>query len=255
MEVTFASLNIRCGLPVQQDLGADCILQHLSTLFEGHDVDTLLLQELPIAKNQDNIISAVKIAEVLKFKYRVVHRLSKSHLIENADMGLAIFSKYPLSFLSYCRLPQVNFSIAKNGRIFKSHEKGFIFVEMQDPAESTTVTLANGHCPSFQFFEQNAYDYKDTLFKPMETVMSALKAKSGERVLVAGDFNTPHLISLAPRLFDLFCPAFQAATRIDGRQTDYIFSGKGIKITHTSVVETLFDHYACIIRTEILQES
>jgi hypothetical protein len=130
---------------------------------------------------------------------------------------------------------------SKSGSIYKSHEKGFLITKI---SHEEAVWVITGHCFPFHSFNRDVMDFK-YIYNELEEKLLYFFEKSTPAIIGA-DFNTTRLQQLMPNLFRLSYSLFDIPTRPNGRSDDYILCSRQFVERKYKVVETCFDHYACV---------
>lgn len=243
MKLIIASLNIGCGISSEITNLSD-LKTYFASLINDNNIDILLLQEVP-GSDRPNLISCKIISEITHLKYYEECMLSKSHLVDNANMGISIMSRFPLELEDIYMLPKLNFNTIKDGQTISPHEKGFISCKINHETKRS-VRIINGHCPSFSYFNKNPFNYIKTIYEPLENVLCKYN-NPAMLVIIGGDFNTIELENMMPRLFEQFKSPINEPTRLNNDQNDYILVQQNTNVVQTSVKRTIFDHHICII--------
>jgi predicted phosphodiesterase len=149
-----ATWNISCGrfehdCALSLDHAADYIGQSLARAA----VDLVALQECPLPRSGSRMsfIDRIKAKSNLEFVEATI--LSDSHLLPNADMGLAILSRYPLKnpISGLFKIPEL--MIAKSpDPSAKLHQKGYLVADVVLPVGR--IRCVTAHLPPFRWLAE-----------------------------------------------------------------------------------------------------
>ena len=239
MKVTIASWNIGCSVVNDSPMSPRDATDYICDIITKNSIDILLLQEFPIHQGS-NYVTAQDISTKSPLQHFVIKKLSRSHLLPDSDMGLAVFSRFNIQNEWFFKLCDIDMHIVKNGTTYTSHDKGFISCYI--PALDTYVIT--GHCPAFKFFGKSPYDFITPLFEELDSELDKYSAFTSP-VIVGADFNAQHLPDLLPKFTGKFNSMVTGATRPSGVQTDYIFTLNTSPVL-AKIIPAKFDHNCCI---------
>ncbi|MBQ7364493.1 MAG: endonuclease/exonuclease/phosphatase family protein [Clostridia bacterium] len=253
--------DVRTGITV--DPSEEAILACLSEivrLINETGVDVLCLQEFPITQNGSDRIAAYIREHTALCHYHGIDTYP-SFLMKNGQIGICIFSKYPLTQCDYH--PFVNPGITKlsrSGKLYWSFDKGLITAHITH--RDQCFTLVTGHAVSFSPFDARAEDYPES-FREIENRAKALVGKN-EPVVIIGDFNTENLFSILPTLGDYVSDRLPGATTIPGlmegevfdggRKLDYCLVTPDVTVTKTEKIPNFSDHFLCLCHCRLSEE-
>lgn len=238
MRLTVATWNISCG--ISKDLAnQEDAIDYIASCLAKNNVDVASFQEVPVYGSGRSFCE--KVCDKTGLMHCKEFSLSKSHLLENADMGLAVISKFPVTNFEFFPLPDLGLTAIVDGVFRYSHQKGFFRCDILAPGP---ITLFAGHCPSFDYFSVDPLKYRDAVFKPLEDEIVELS--SAGRAVIMGDLNVEHLEVFMPKVFNHCKSLITGPTRSNGKMVDYILISDDIKAESAFVEKTVFDHYCCI---------
>jgi endonuclease/exonuclease/phosphatase family metal-dependent hydrolase len=167
---------------------------------------------------------------------------SPSHLDADAQLGIGVASRFPLSDVSEYRLENPGLTAVVRGADWTLHDKGLVGARVHLDAGRSVVVLA---LHLFPFFEFGVLD-DDELVAHMwdEFWRYATKVGAEGRTVLAGDYNQADRVTAAKEHEAPweFC-ATDRATTVTGMSIDDIalnWPGESIQVT---VVPTFSDHH------------
>ncbi len=222
---------------------------YIVSKIQEYDVDVITLQE---THADDTIIQAQVIAEKLGFPYWTNDRYEESHLEKGQGLCQSIISKYPISGHSFEFFTNPYFkTVAENGDIWISHNKGYTVAELTLP-ENQTLNVITLHLLPFPRFKLKLDDIK--VIEVLKEVSKKLVSKIMDHTLIQGDFNIDDisLKSHLPELFNLVeeIEATNPTTPGDSRFDHGLYRGLRLINTRTDN-DILSDHYPIISQFEI----
>lgn len=216
----------------------------LEDFLTKYNPDVLAVQELPDSGELIN-----KIKTVLNASYHYYQVCSPSHIAKRYDMGICIFSKFPIEFVDKIQLDNLSENtFVVNGKIEKLHRKYFICCKIF--VEESEMLVVTGHG-----YPTHRYNISSEVFKPsfyqLDEWISLLKNK-GDSLTLACDFNIPNPLDYMPKLAtDHVDPFVFVGTRPSGRKTDSVIVEKYKKIYETVSVSTNLDHNFVLLTLEV----
>ena len=200
-------------------------LAYIQTLLSHQQADILCMQEVP---KQEALLQ--DICRWGGFSHRVFHTTSISHVCQGTDMGIAVFSRFPMGAPEILKLTKPAVAVSYKGRPEVWHDKYFLAVCCDLGSQQALVVTGHG-------FPFHRYDLENPendhiirpSFRELDAWFSCLPARFGMPVTcAAADFNMtdpmPFLEIGSKQYRDLFCGE---VTRPFGRKTDCILVRDG----------------------------
>ena len=204
-------------------------LQYVENLLTAQKIDILCMQELPKEAALLDQICAWG-----GFSCRVYHTTSVSHVGQGHDMGISVFSRFPLGQPDILKLTKPTVEIFYKGRQEYWHDKCFMAVPCDLPGQKMLVVTGHGF-PFHRYDLENPENYHiiRPSFREMDAWFGALPEKQGMPVLcAAADFNMtdpmPFLEVSGKPYRDLF---HGQVTRPFGRKTDGLLISQNVRVT------------------------
>jgi len=230
----------------EKELSESNLLNSIIPVIKENDFDIVCFQEFPVDKDSIDVISN-KIVENTELKYFILHPTCPSYLFKGGNVGVALFSKYPLSNINklYFKNPNLE-KVSKSGHIYHSFDKGIICASIN--IDGTIVSLVTGHAIAFLPFGCTEFDYPES-YIPLEDIICE-KYKSD--LIVMGDFNTDKLYSLIPSIkgkvidtvnYNTTYPYYENRGPI---KVDYILISSNLKCSESYSIDSLSDHLVCV---------
>jgi Calcineurin-like phosphoesterase len=115
--------------------------------------ELVALQECPLPRTADELSFVRRIKSKANLSYSEVRTLSESHLLPDADMGLAILSRFPLSNITFGLFDIPEMAIAKSPNPeAKLHRKGYLAADVILPIGA--IRCITAHLPPFRWLEE-----------------------------------------------------------------------------------------------------
>lgn len=243
--------DIESGFDMESEDSVDACVDRILALCREHRPDLLCLQEYPLKIAGSEHVTE-RICREGGFDHVVGKATYPSFLIENAEAGIVLFSRYPICSWDYVPFWNPNVTkYSKTGKRYYTFDKGLIVAKMQAPFPCCVIT---GHAVSFVPFDLRAEDYPQSFEALPRAVRAALD--EGCRVVVAGDFNTENLFSILPELSSLVKDHPLGPTTVEGkmegkhyesgRRLDYFLTAGGVTATFLQTVTDFSDHKFCL---------
>lgn len=217
----------------------DRCLKDLAKTIVDNNIDVIALQEVVTTESFKYMENLSKLTNL---KYYEVFENSPCHLIENANFGVAILSKYPLKLIKKQFFENPNLSKQTQKGLYHTHDKGYLAVEVL--AENPFKLLSASLLP-FHRFDKSILDYK-YLFEEFQDFV--LK----NNVYALGDYNAIEGKSNLQKVFDRIDMRyeflFDEITTIDNKKCDNILLPKNLHVINKYIVKNnnISDHYLCV---------
>ncbi|WP_432100345.1 endonuclease/exonuclease/phosphatase family protein [Streptomyces sp. WAC 04229] len=188
---------------------------------------------------------AQEIARALGADWFHTWPLSESHLAPDADLSLAVLSRWPLSAPRTVTFPNPGLTTTgPDGDHWRILDKGYMVVEAD--LAGTSLRIANAHCFPLHYFGTTAAAPR---FAPLWNRLAddlLTLARFGP-TLVTVDLNHQPVEDLLGRLFEsgVYTSAANGSpTTPKGIQQDYIlYTGADLRLVETAVIPTRADHH------------
>ncbi|MBR4016977.1 MAG: endonuclease/exonuclease/phosphatase family protein [Oscillospiraceae bacterium] len=222
-------------------------IRYLERMISGQQIDILCMQELP------------RIPELLEsicrwggFGNHLFQVTSESHVCRENDMGIAIFSRFPLVALETVRLTKPTVPIFYKGREEFWHDKYFLAASC-DFGEKKGIVVTGHGFPFHRYEMENEENYHIIRppFEELDAWLGQLESRfSLDMFCVSADLNYPTPLQFMPDAARRFTDVFAGqATRPTGRKTDTVLIPEGVSAPEMINIpcqedgETVFDHY------------
>lgn len=266
MTLSVGSWNIGGGiLGESHQRGATAELGHHIARLAQARPDVLCLQEAHEFHSGQRG-QAARIAAGTGVRWQRTWAVSGSHLDPDADLSLAVLSRYPITRTRTVTFPNPGLSATgPRGEHWDMFDKGYLVTEIALPQDGgmtgttdtsgpTSVTVVDAHCFPFHYFGTTATDPRFTgLWAGFADDLLAL-ARSGPTV-VCVDLNHEPVGDVLGALFDggVYAAAFSdTPTTPQGLQQDHIVhTTADLALVESSVVPTEADHHYCQARFEV----
>lgn len=203
-------------------------LAYIHTVLSQQQADVLCMQEFP---RQEALLQ--DICQWGGFSHHIFHTTSISHVCRETDMGIAVFSRFPLGSPEVLKLTNPTVPISYKGRPEVWHDKYFLAVSCDLPDRQTLLVTGHGF-PFHRYDLENPENYHiiRPSFRELDEWFSRLSDRYGMPVLcAAADYNItdpmPFLDISGKQYRDLF---HGAVTRPFGRKTDGILVQRDAQI-------------------------
>ena len=234
--------NISAGVLEKED-GAAEAGEYVARCIAGFHPDVVALQEVPFFEPENEFIEEV--ARKAGFVHSYYFAVSPSHLHENARLGIAVLSRFPLAEARRVDLPNPNLIIdLPDGRREKTHDKAMIVARILHPGCEFWFICA--HLPPFPEFNRRP---GEPMFWELRSVMrETFRSVAGQPVVFAGDINAESMRQLAPELLesDGYSELIYRPTKTDGDVRDQIACSRHWKDGSALVVPSRSDHSICV---------
>lgn len=217
----------------------DKCLNAIAKAIIENNIDVIALQEVvttPSFRYMENL------SKLTGLKYHASFENSPCHLIENANFGIAILSKYPISVIKKQFFENPNLTKQTQKGIYHTHNKGYLVAEIL--ADQPFKMLCASLLP-FHRFDHNILDFKHLFTEFQEFVIQ-------NKVYALGDYNAiegkPNLQKVFDQITQTHQFLFDEITTIDNKKCDNILLPNNVKIKNKYIVKNtdISDHYLCI---------
>ena len=198
------------------------LLQKVISQYRPH---VLCMQELPMEKALID-----DLCQWGEYPFVVTKTTSKSHVNIGEDMGLAIFSRFPMGKPTFLHLHKPDREIFYKGKQEFWHDKLYMSVPLllNSHTPASQIRVITGHGFPFHRYglekPEEAQLISPSLAQIDQWVSEFLQQDPAVPVVIAADFNLSDPTAYMPQsrqtLADVF---YHQATRPSGRKTDAIF--------------------------------
>ena len=239
----FVSWNLNCGVFTEPAPSGEDAVSYVSRCLHRLEPDVIALQEVLFLKD-GSLSQAKSLASQLGMPHVIEFPLSPSHLIEGADLGLAILSRYPLIAPQSALLPNPRIRIQVEGEeAWTSHDKGFLTAGISTPFGEMWLTC--GHLPPFHRFHRDPSEpvFADIWRAAKDTLLPLLERPAVGCI----DFNTERAASLLPDCFEAgrYQELIHQPTRPTGDRHDQIICSHHWSEASLRILPSRFDHHLC----------
>ncbi len=244
--------NLNDGIKEVKGYEQTDLIKQVIEKINTYDLDMVCFQEFPV-EIDDKLLLKDLIFNNTNLKYCSMHKTYPSFLFKGGQVGVAIFSKYPIiqEEKIYFNNPNLT-KLSKSGEIYKSFDKGIILVKVN--ISDKIINVITGHAIAFGPFDKKAEDFAES-YKPLADLIIK-SINDNESLIACGDFNTEFLFDLIPEIKNKVNDVLEGSTTPNilmegkvyhqGRKLDYILISKNIKIGKVEKIDNLSDHYLCI---------
>lgn len=246
--------NLRDGLKEGETYKETDLILEITQKINQLDLDILCFQEFPVEIDGRELLKE-KIYHETDLKNSVMLGTAPSFLFKGGNVGVSIFSKYPIIYEEKLLFNNPNFSrISKDGKKYVSFDKGIVLAKIQLPHDE--VTIITGHAIAFRPFDKTSDDFPES-YKPLEELIC--NNNINNKLIVCGDFNSTHLYDLIPNIHGKVNDIVEGITIIDERKedeiigikSDYIMITPNISANKVEKILNLSDHYLCVADLEV----
>lgn len=249
-QIKFATFNVGGGVPYRkmpefQEAWFNAA-DYMGKLIADQGLDIVCFQEV-LTGDETYSSMCSEIGRKSGLKYYMEWMLSDSHIVTGRKMGVAIASKFPITESRRFRLENPNIvHRLDSGEIYRSHEKGFLIVEIR--TDAGRICCVSGQCIPFHTFCRDAAEFR-YIYSELERMLLKL-AEDNRHVIIGADLNVSReeLRLFMPELMQRYSclPGRNMATRPNGRGDDYILYKADKGQVEFRLVKTCFDHYGCV---------
>ena len=201
-------------------------LPYFTEVISGSGADVFCMQEFPIREEIANTVMRLG-----KFPYLKLDETSESHVCKENRMGIAIFSKFPLTQVDKIELPKPQIRAMREGAEEIWHSKFFTITRCEQGDD--TPVIITGHGFPFHRYGLEKTEYRDVISRSFsvldEWITNYLKENENGRVYLPADFNITSPLDFMPKLRNVYYDSFDGcATRPSGRKTDTMLLPRGV---------------------------
>ena len=217
----------------------DRCLNDIAKAINENDIDVIALQEVVTT---ENFRYMEKLSSKTNLKYYEAFENSPCHLIDNANFGVAILSRYPIKLIKKQFFENPHLTKQTSKGLYHTHDKGYLAVDIL--ADKPFKLLSASLLP-FHRFDASILDYKYLFDEFQDFVLN-------NKVYALGDFNAiegkVHLQKVFDRIDKEFNFLFDEVTTIDNKKCDNILLSKNINVKSKYIVKNtdISDHYLCV---------
>lgn len=250
MKLKIATYNISGGF-YEDDQSVDFFDKSKSD-----DIDLRMLNETIKIINEENIdiicfqeiitterIGYIKrLSDGTNLKYYEQFETSPCHLVENAEMGIAILSKYPIesSIKKMFTNPRLS-KTTSSGNTYYSFDKGLLISKVN--INGNYISVLTHHGFPFRRFNTTP-EANESVFVEFDNFIKELNPD-----VITGDFNAEGFIDMMDYTRDNYIKTIDVPTTDDGKKFDNILIKNGKNYT-TKIIESLSDHFVVIEEIE-----
>ena len=209
--------------------------------------DIFCMQEFPIRDEIKELVMRCG-----GFSHLIVNETSESHVCKENRMGIAIFSKFPLTQVNKIELPKPGVK-AMRGEIEEKWHSKFFTINLCRSLGGELVFIT-GHGFPFHRYDLEKPEFHSVITESFsvldEWVSDYIKDNENARVYLPADFNITTPLDFMPMLRTRYYDTFHGVpTRPIGRKTDSVLLPNGVKciekenfIIRFPNGEPVFDH-------------
>ena len=250
MKLKIASYNISGGF-YEDDQSVDFfdkaksddidlrLLNDTVKIINDEDIDIICFQEI-ITTERINYIK--RIMDNTNLKYEEHFETSPCHLVENAEMGIAILSKYSIedSIKKMFTNPRLS-KTTSSGNTYYSFDKGLLITKVN--VNGSYISVLTHHGFPFRRFNTTPEDNKNVFIEFDNYI------KEFNPYVVTGDFNAETFIDMMDYTRNNYIKTINEVTTDDGKKFDNIL----LKNSNYSskIIKSLSDHFMIVSEIEI----
>ena len=250
MKLKIASYNISGGF-YEDDQSVDFfdkaksddidlrLLNDTVKIINDEDIDIICFQEI-ITTERINYIK--RIMDNTNLKYEEHFETSPCHLVENAEMGIAILSKYSIedSIKKMFTNPRLS-KTTSSGNTYYSFDKGLLITKVN--VNGSYISVLTHHGFPFRRFNTTPDDNKKVFIEFDNYI------KEFNPDVVTGDFNAETFIDMMDYTRNNYIKTINEVTTDDGKKFDNIL----LKNSNYSskIIKSLSDHFMIVSEIEI----
>lgn len=214
----------------------DSNLQYLEKLLSQQTVDILCMQEVPA---QESLLH--HITTTGGFQHCIFKTTSQSHICQENDMGIAVFSRYTITQLDSIKLNKPTVPISYNGKPEIWHDKYFMAVLCEK--ENKKLILVTGHGFPFhryQLEQPSKYAIISPSFEHLDNWIELLHQRYPKTAFcMAADFNIKSPLFFMQQCNQQYVDIFEnEGTRPSGRKTDAILLPHKTPVLHKENIKS-----------------
>lgn len=215
-----------------------CLNDIVNAIIENN-IDVIALQEVVTTESFKYM---EKLSEKTGLKFFETFENSPCHLIENANFGVAVLSRYPIKLIKkqFFENPHLTKQTAKG--LYHTHDKGYLAVKIN--AKKPFCFLSASLLP-FHRFDNNIINFKHLFVEFQDFVLNNNVFALGDYNAIEGKTNLQKVFVNLNNDYDFL---FDEITTIDNKKCDNILLPKNVKIKDKYIVKNtdISDHYLCV---------
>lgn len=246
-----ATWNISAGINTNDYVGEffdkekelnidDECLNSIANEIISQNIDVVALQEVVTT---DSFKYMQKLSQKTGLSFFESFENSPCHLIENANFGIVVLSRYPLEIVKkeFFANPHLTKQTAKG--LYKTHEKAYMCVKVN--AGENVFNFITTQLLPFHRFDAQITDFKHIFTSFQDFVLN-------NNVYVLGDFNAIEGKKHLEKVFDKFEGRYQflfdEVTTVDGKKCDNIILPRDVAVKNSYIVHDnkTSDHFMCV---------
>ena len=220
----------------------DKCLNAISDIIREHNIDVIAVQEVVTTESFKYMST---LSQKTGLNYYETFENSPCHLIENANFGVAILSRFPIKLIKKQMFENPKLTKQTTKGLYHTHDKGYLAVEIE--CDNKFKVLSASLLP-FHRFDRDIVDFKE-LFNEFQAFVQ------GNNVFALGDFNAILGKECLQNVFDKlenYEFLFDEVTTIDNKKCDNIILPKTVNVLDRYVVvrDDISDHFLCVAEIE-----
>ena len=245
-----ATWNISAGINTNDYVGEffdksketntdDRCLRDIAQAIIDNDIDVIALQEVVTTESFKYMENLSKLTNL---KYYESFENSPCHLIENANFGIAILSKYPINLIKKQFFENPHLTKQTQKGLYHTHDKGYLVVEVN--ADKSFKFLSASLLP-FHRFDRSIIEFKQLFEEFQDFVLENDIYALGDFNAIEGKVNLKKVLDRIDSEYDFL---FDEVTTIDNKKCDNILLPKNVKVKNKYIVKNsdISDHYLCV---------
>lgn len=217
----------------------ECLVKIAKAIVDN-DIDVIALQEVvttPSFKYMENL------SKLTGYKYYETFENSPCHLIENANFGVAVLSKYPIKLIKKQLFENPNLTKQTAKGLYTTHDKGYLCVEVltSQPFKFISASLL-----PFHRFDRNISEFKDIFNEFQDYLLDNSVYACGDYNAIKGKSNLQQVFN---RLDEKYNYVFDDITTVDFKKCDNVLLPKDVKVKNKKIFinDETSDHYLCVV--------
>lgn len=239
--LNIATWNLREAIPSRSHLAGSDPLSEIVELLDEHSIDVVACQEVPFSAGGE-VPLLRSICQATALPHVAFHRLSPSSFTPGSGAGLAVVSRFPITWQQVHRLPNPRLSRLFDGQPATSHDKGGLAVTISLPTMS--FSLVNVHMFPFRVFHA---DPSDNAFEHLWSALGGFLQSLDTRLVLAGDFNSEDRTLITARVRNRnFSSCFVPLATSGRASIDDVLFTPHFELLGRTVISNFSDHKLCI---------
>lgn len=218
----------------------DRCLRDIARTIVENEIDVIALQEVVTTESFKYMQNLSKLTG---YKYFVSFENSPCHLIENANFGVAILSKYPLELIKKQFFENPHLTKQTQKGLYHTHDKGYLAVKVMS---DKPFVMTNASLLPFHRFDYNIVDFKHLFCEFQEFVISNNAYALGDYNAIQGKVNLQKVFDKIDNLYEFL---FDEVTTTDNKKCDNILLPKSVQVIDKYIVKNIdiSDHFLCVV--------